>query len=356
MIGDKEKSQIDMYDVFGYLAPGFMLLSSLIVTASLIHNDISILPLYVSIKDATAPIFIALTILALALSYMLGHMIATLAEMVFERIFVEEIFGYPYRKLVLGAPKKNNNPSADFYRVLISLFIIIGFTVTAFPYLHREATAAAQEWIYLLLKFFLALVAIRWVERMISHQFRFKKGVYVWLNGKASRLSAIEPELKVVRKYAFNFPLKLCSIPFSIAEGFLRNFLRLDNPLSPRTREKFIELFKKEFGIDIVADEVGTDIYWLTYWKVTEDSEHLRDRLYKFLSLYGMTRNASAALFMSAIIFSLPNYYFSEPNAHLALMSILLYLSSGIMSLRYYYLYYNYYSKSLFRAFVSLKS
>ncbi len=335
MIGDKEKSQVDMYDVFGYLMPGFVVFSASILSIGYWHN-INVKQIFDLIKGLQPGQFISLSILGLAFSYIAGHVVATISEAIFDRIFVEKIFGYPFETLFhdKSSRERMHSIKKNFYRVLLTLLYVISFLVIFHPLFGANIVGNAIYFLSLALG---GIIILKWIENWSEKKKidEFPSSVHFLL-----RLS----------KKTFSLLLLILSAPFQVAETLIRNFLGLDRKFSPELIEEFKKQFEACTGLKYSL-ALGSDIYWLTYWHVTDRSPYMRDRLYKFLSLYGLTRNSSIALFISAIIVAIPSYY-KETGIHSIVLNLSFLSLSFVMSVRYYYLYYNYYSKSLYRSFV----
>ncbi len=344
MIGDKEKSQIDMYDVFGYLVPGFLVVSSIALSVGYWHS-IDLKQIFYLIKDLRAGQFVSLLILGLVFSYIVGHVVATISEIVYDRIFVEKIFGYPYESLFRKKDTKKRIflIKKNFYRSILSIIYFCSLVIIFNPVIDIPKEEIYST-VFVLSFAFVFLLLLKWIENWVERKEKYGFKI-LKENTAISRLLSI-------MMWLFSCVFFLLSIPFQLLESIIRNFLGLDRQFPEKVIDKFKERFYDSMGLEF-SFKLGTDIYWMTYWYVTEHSPYIRDRLYKFLSLYGLARNSSVALYLSAIIMSIPSY-FGETGIHSIILCAFFLFLSFVMSIRYYYLYYNYYSKSLYRSLLAL--
>ena len=271
--------------------PGFIVFSASVLAISYWHQ-FNIYQLFNLIRTLGASQYISLTIIGLTFSYIAGHFVATVAEAIFDRIFVEKIFGYPYKVLFSRNEKSDLfSIKKNFYRSMVSIVYLQIIIIILHPVLIKYNPRDIVFYLFVLVVF---LLMVKWTENWGK---RKNLGYFpIWARSP----------LKFVRKF-YAFTLFVLSMPFHIAEVLIRNFLGLDKPFSNELARQFKEQFQKCTGMPY-SKALGPDIYWLTYWHVTDRSPYMRDRLYKFLSLYGLTRNASVALYISAVIISIPSY------------------------------------------------
>jgi hypothetical protein len=85
---------IDTYDFFAYLIPGLICLTtiSLAVTQTL-GQSIQAQLIWIHSLDTNE--FLCYAIVFVASGYLLGHAVATIAALFYDRILVSKIFGYP---------------------------------------------------------------------------------------------------------------------------------------------------------------------------------------------------------------------------------------------------------------------
>lgn len=145
------------------------------------------------------------------------------------------------------------------------------------------------------------------------------------------------------------------SIPFNIFAHFIEHFVGLNESFDANFIQKYSEQFTKTFGLPLDKN-TGTNIYWLSYCAVTNESEHLKNMLRHFLRLYGFARNLSTSFYIVFLLVVLEVLFVNGNSLLMKTGGILFFGLSFIMLTRYYYLYYNYYSKIVFRSFVYLRS
>lgn len=334
-LGDKDKSQIDLYDTFGYLVPGAILVFFSMLSILAWHN-VGIDQALTFISNVSATLYITSIIFLLTASYIGGHLIASIAEIIFDRIFVGKIFEYPYINLFFEKNRSKNK--ANFYRAFITLVYVECIAVSLIPYTNYNFIPYLAS---LIPSFTIIFLLLRWLQKIgIKHKNAIKP---------AFLTSSLRTISHVLNIFAF-----ILSRPFALLENFLNKLLGFDSAFPEKIKENFRDKFSEDFG-ELDKDEMRSEIYWLPYWKVTEESEHMRERLNKFLSLYGMMRNSSVSLFVSAMILSLPGFFY-KVDYHLPYIGTALLVLSVVLSIRYYYIYYHYYSKSVFRTYLIMKN
>ncbi|UCZ55621.1 hypothetical protein LGV61_07735 [Desulfurispirillum indicum] len=169
MLGDKERSQVDMYDVFGYLVPGMILLLAVALVFQIIH-DVKFISVFIFIKDLSLGLYVTLTVFFLLLSYIIGHIIATLSEFIFDRIFVEKILGYPYKNILFGRKdysiysewrsNKKLVVTGSFYRILVMAIFLIGISLV-----YSESSSTVPQFTVIGLVI-VVMIIVRWIENI----------------------------------------------------------------------------------------------------------------------------------------------------------------------------------------------
>ena len=151
-------------------------------------------------------------------------------------------------------------------------------------------------------------------------------------------------------KYFFRRPLcfmaNYCFDLFS--KGVLSAF-KMYKPFTEDFQKMFIEKFERIFKINPL--EIDTEIHWLTRSYLCQNSPTSNELIERWLTLYSFARNLAGAfmlLFFYNIVLN------EKDNPNFIYWNLFTITGFMIFLLRYYHLYYNYYSKYIFRAFVTL--
>lgn len=248
-----------------------------------------------------------------------------------------KIFGYPYRILIFDDHSHQKDSIANFYRSIVFLFYIgIG------AYISRRLFGHDAVIVSLIIgAIFIILTLLHVIERSIKPE----------VGDVASIRNKIHKTLDFILKWVTLF----FAFFYKGGESSIKTIMDLDRPLTKQVRQLIIKQVNEIYGIDVESkkeDPIGTEIYWLIYFRSIETLPIMRAYTYKWFILSGLHRNVGGALIMAAIFVSLPAI--SEENSvFFSYISLCLFASSMIMSVRYYFIYYNYFSKSVFRSFVA---
>jgi len=133
----------------------------------------------------------------------------------------------------------------------------------------------------------------------------------------------------------------------------LYDMLSINRPFSTKFKKEYERIFKDFSSID--ADKAGTENYWLCYCYIRSHSAQLDGVVRNFLHMYSFARNVCSAIYI-VLIFNLVIIYFHSipPSLFLIIWLIMLLMTALLLLVRYYYLYSSYYSKFIFRSFVTL--
>jgi hypothetical protein len=298
--------------------------------------------------DWVFAVFVGLGILAAA--YAVGHVIASYSALLVDRVLVAKGHGYPFANLLNTTPDAHEETKRRFYRGLFFWFNLVLFCEAVVIAL---ATANHSP---VLLEWFLRAVFI---------------AVVVGVVAKAMLKKTTEPQWAARLLGSFVKPYDWIAAGVSRAIETKRGF-------DPEFVNVFWCRFKNVFGEQLMKrTDPSTNTFWLTYCHVTASSPVFRAALDNWLKLYIFSRNLATALFCAFIYCTFWYWLHSgatfiywteltlwqpigDPRAvesaakGLALLPFTLLIAGYIMLVRYYYLYYAYFSKFVFRAFVYL--
>lgn len=149
-------------------------------------------------------------------------------------------------------------------------------------------------------------------------------------------------------KWLFSWFLKPFTWGFDLILKSILCILRMQKPFTREFQDLFVKKFVETFKMS--PSGVDTEVHWLTYSYLCQNDPDSMVRIRRWLTQYSFARNVSTAfilLFFFNIIMS------KIDNPAFLYWSLATGAGSILFLLRYYYLYYNYYSKYIFRAFMT---
>ncbi len=350
-VSDIFVSKFNAYDAFGYFIPGGVLLIGLCVLSwAKVSEEILNLNQYFLISDmhnTNWQFFISAIPIILLLVYVLGHFVASVSAILIDKLIVERTLGYPVYRLFGKILDYEECPvlryahrCQQFYKSLLMLFVI----TVAFASIHANNVYSiffgVTFIVVLVLKLFFSMFCLKdWhdptsIRNNRSRQMRMANCIWT------------KCRLLLWPFYGFLFPLVVYTV--------LSLLFRMCKPFETVFQESFAKKFNETFDLNI--KEAGTNIYWLTYSYLHQNDKNNVPLIRHWLNLYSFARNLSASFFL-LFIYGIYLLKFSEYSEKTVVAKWCLCFGIGavVFWLRYYYLYYNYYSKYLFRAFLSLK-
>ncbi|WP_461211097.1 hypothetical protein [Desulfocurvus sp. DL9XJH121] len=335
---DIEKSlfRIDSYDFFGYLAPGILSFMAIIVSSVQVIKKYSMLEaidhIIVFANKLDMDVFIFLSIIFIISSYVVGHLTGSMSSSLFEKTIVGKIFGYPYSSIIFNK-ETNQSFSSWYYRAFISLVYLVSLLYVACGFNIKIKFDALSMNFILYPYCVVGTVLI----------------VLVFMKSIDTRVT-----IKITEDNKFHrFMFLLCKIfghPFYITERINYHFQGQIRTFPKPFVEKIKVRYKELFGVEL-TEEVKTEAYWAIFWFVSNSNVFVRDRLNKWLVLYGFMRNMSFSALISSIIIVVPKRFVESEGLLPVGVGLVLLVLSVVFSFRYYYLYFGYYSKTIFRVF-----
>lgn len=365
---EKATNPLTAFDFFGYLAPGgtLLLLMYLFETwARALDGKLEVAQLHTPVWTASrmlrpghddwvlSAVFVVVLI---ALSYITGHIVASVASVAIDRTLVAKGYGYPFIALLAldENPLRTTPVAKVFYRGLffwLNAYLLLRYAAMFLQGAgHRLGSAVWPE------------VGARIVGDLLV--------VFIVMKVVASFRYA--PPTSLRRRFLeWKFPhwiekascwslSHLFVPPFDLTASFLSRYLLTREPLSTALQKKYRSLFEKRFGMK--PEEVDTENFWFSYMYLREKSSTLSGVAQNWLQLYSFSRNLSASFYLFFL------YGFLWVGTHIAKIAawsdyrvgvllaapLLGFLLAVIMLTRFYYLYASYFTKFIFRAFVFL--
>lgn len=321
----------DLYDFFGYLFPGIIFGTCVTFFLGEFYP-----PIYESYQSFIfqynqAPFllgsFVALS--GIVILYALGHFIATISHIIIDRVLIDGVEGYPINFL-LKIPRETREYSESTFKYLFTTYNLL---------LVMPVFILDEKQLHTILMILFIIISCLILQRIIVMLVRFK--------GEGRVLSRKLGDQNVFR--IFLWPSRYFIDPII---AFFRKLLGLDR----RFPDSFIAMYKKLFHErfnPLEANDVGSENYWLPAFHAVANNRSHEKTLQTWLHLYGFSRNASAAFYLSSSL--IVGHLFFNPEMHTSFIRIQLgiqWLLAVILGLRYWILYSHYYSKGVIRAFV----
>jgi len=326
---DGSLPRFDAYDVFGYLIPGVVLSSGIYIhlqgsgMKETIHEVFGTLPAS-GLDFSKWPPLVAITgFLAFAL-YVVGHVVAAFGAALLDKLVVERTQGFPYEQLF----NKLQDWVTPYERGKRSLYkVTFSIGIGCLVWMAARGPTRVSVMISAGSVLFFLFVPLELYRK-------------AWGGGKPS----VPPERLL-------WYLHVPAIPFDL---FLRVFVGVfmrRKSFRNETQKKFAELFKQTFNVD--PCHVATDVFWLTYAYLCQNQRSTAALLQHWLRLYAFARNLAAA-FLLLYVYGLCTHRYVKNHEF---NHTVWYLATGLPFLlfgaRFYHIYYNYYSKFTFRAFIT---
>lgn len=369
---DDEKTNIfselknfwDAYDIFGYIVPAIVFTFLLIPILPRFMNIRNFMEFLSSnsevIKSINWMVSFFIVSLFIVILYVIGHIIASASSIIFDRMISRHVIGYPYRFFFkaenvtlkddhpfwcvkpLSETKLEDFPLSDKEDKVLFITTVIGFFFLIF-WPHILAT--------ILLWPFVGVTIIPIIIIKINRKIRrgiFDREKKAGKHNKRAESSSVITYYRMLGKNArWEKWIDILSNIFVRLEfNFLREWIHLWTPFPPQVQEKFERTFYRKFHLDQIK-EAGTENYWFPLILMEKEHPSVCNNIRKFRSLYGFARNLSMAFLLSFIIYLIfpVSIWFKSGT----------FVLGNIFLLRYIYLFYNYYSKYIFRAFIALE-
>ena len=301
------------YDFFGYLLPGTLFSLGILVV---FYDKIEFWISKYNSLGISIPFTVVLTMLMAAGLYFVGQIIGCIGHIIYDRMIVRNILGYPFYR-ILGWKYK----SCDEFSWWSYVVVIVGSFGILLPFFVRYYIV-----FIVMLVLFVILLILKWNKDQ-SEQGKCKF-------------------LKKCLKTLLNVFCETTATNVGVNEAIQNKFMM---KLKKRTG-----LRKKHF-----CKEYGSDIYWVTYIDLMKAKNPCHQgKISNWLDMYGCLRNYSCAFLLLATIEQIRIYasFFCECSEGFvfedyAVLVGFLFLSF-LLFVRYWIMYYSYYSKYIIRAYV----
>jgi len=388
------RTPLTPYDVLGYLVPGGMFLAAIAafeayIRQSSLHANPSLhTPVFTALDRLTngaiihlpkgaiieAPWAIQALILLIAgaVAYTIGHIIASFSALAIDRWYVVKAHGYPFR-FQLGLDSSSSATySSKFHRGfffwLNFYFVLRFFTLPQGLPLSDFLPQAFQSWtpqalstdnLYSVAQVVGWLLIIMIVAKTILNIDEYFGGPI----RTALRSGKLGTDVFVVLKGA----LIGVALPGLAVTWWLSEYLHTREPLDPLTARLFRRRLFKMLGVKRTTRDqekllYSSSTFWFAYMHVRASSVAVSEPVENWLRLYGFARNLAAALYLAFLYCLLwwliqgSRVELTSVEAHYSILvlPLLYFVASFLVLLRYYYLFACYFTKYILRSFVYL--
>lgn len=358
---EKVKIPISAYDIFGYFIPGAIALLAAYFFEFLTNLQLTkpidlYLPLLTAFNVSGEAVFdvnqwvlsVMFFIAILIIIYIIGHIVSSLSSFCIDRVLIFKGYQYPYQ-ILLGLKNDTKDLSRSFYRGLFFWVNVWLLLVYLFVILYN------QEWLEQTINWLsLYIVGVILLKVMISNPPIIPSRWMQWIESK-SPISLLAKKVDGLPRF---FIGKLFAGPYDFITTYLSNFIGSRKPFEQEFIESYKKLFLLKFGLEV--EKAVTNNYWFCAGYIAEKSPALNAIVVNFLHMYSYARNVSTAFYLAFLYcfvsLFLQGQLFQSLNHNLALFTLPLvfFFLSLVMLTRFYYLYFCYYSKFIFRAFYVL--
>lgn len=337
------------YDFFGYILPGTLFSLGLFF---ILKDCIDLTSFLDTIKNVNTVFAILISLGALALLYFVGQIVGCFSHLLYDRLMVRNIIGYPFQYILSLKPRPD-----DSVRITYLLFILSVLSIMISPEIYEflisyEFTTVHYGWVVSIVfsSIFVVLFAISFVLRILL--------VF-------SKMRRMNNSDAVIRKANGNSiendgtMKKICSVVARLSWYVffpLRKITSTDTKIHPEMRKRFISKMKEQTGVDLcTVKEYTSDAYWMTYISLLKSDVKHDSKIGNWLNLYGCLRNYSCAFFLLIFIGSVQQWMqmidgcVNLSNTKFILISFVL---GTVLFIRYWIIYFSYFTKYIIRAYV----
>lgn len=354
--GGTGRMPFNLYDFFGYIFPGAYTGLMLLLISSKSNSRLGFL-----IETANDAVYRSDSVLAsvvsatllLIIAYSLGHIVATISHIAIDRLLVSGILGYPLERYLgsqVESPAASAKRSTSVYIFIVLLLMLIG-PVLLYHFGDKiSLNTRCREELYMMCNpnYYRGL---GWILL----------GLLMLKAGRAFLASPPyrqAPATKLENSWGKWF-LILYAMPgkWILAPCIytLETFLGTERQIAPDLMKAFREKFKKRF--DLGVQNLGTEVYWLTYFHLNRREASSVSMLNNWLHIYSFSRNMAAACFalLLYILYRLHTMRSGDYELLLVTYVFNFYLMMFFV-FRYWMIYTTYYTKSIIRIFYASAS
>lgn len=387
-VPERYRLPLTAYDFLGYLVPGAALLLSMFIfelwgrrlpssvfnPGQSFHSPImTVLSIHSSIEASSWALQAIFLVAIAALSYICGHIIASVSSLFIDRVLIYKGYGYPYETLLGISPfSEKERPFGEFSRcfyrglllwpnaIIILFYFSITFANTRFEL--KNSDTPLLLWCFQQLYNVVMLMA-RNVELLVA-AYIIVIVLKIILSSSKNQKHFWNPESMDTQLHdrVLWFTTYVWAGLYELVTKFLSMYLNTREHFDDCFKDNYRTHFKKQFKMD--PYHAKTNNFWLPLLYVKHNSQQCGDQADNWLRLYGFSRNLAAAFYLS-FLYGVASFVWQSKKVHVGMWShyqvkilmmipIIYLILSCIMLFRFYYLYVHYYTKYVFRSFIFL--
>ncbi|WP_155887509.1 hypothetical protein [Paucidesulfovibrio longus] len=331
--------RLNWYDFFGLLAPGILFSILALICTIQIKYRIGLIESFTKVGLATseleAPMTLVVIFVAVIVAYIIGHIIASLATLFIERIFLGKILQHPINVIVFYQ-NPQRDLSSTYYRAVVVIIYMCLFCYLVEVRIPDNSLYILDIFSGAPLCCFLgSLYFIVIILKMFGDL----------LQGRSTR------RLKKYHKNVY-FILQILGAPFFTSEKMVIQFLGLAQAFPYDVQSALRNKYKKVFGRRI-NEALLTEAFWSVYWHITSVNLYVRTNIEKLQNLYLLMRNMSFVALCSSVLLVLPEKFGGCSSDFMRNLAVFMFLLSFVFVIQFYYYFWQF-SITVFRTFIYL--
>lgn len=311
-----------------------------------VNNVLSI----ITSKDTNLLISLSAFIFVIAVVYLIGNLNATISHIVFDRTLVRNIIGYPIFS-ILNIPN-NVRLFSKAINLYISLALLAILLLPIFK-IWLPHNMSVKILILFSMVAIVALILLRILWAILERYF---------VNNNNAEYPRLD-DLKRAKAFLGFMHTTFC-FPFTIIYKTVFKLSSLIIGSDKLISKEIVDKFKRNIYIkfEIDANNLGTDNYWLSIILMDKECPNISAKLNNWLNLYGFLRNLATVMLL--LCMQIGFYLFlqskhigyillrtSDTKVFTTVLFVVLFSSFVLLSIRYWIIYKNYYTKYLVRSF-----
>lgn len=334
------------YDFFGYLLPGTLFSFGV---AYVFWDDLPLKNWLLQKHEINAFVVVLVLLGLLAGLYFIGQIIGGISHLLYDRLLVRNIIGYPFQYILDLKPRPE-----DSMRVVYLLLAFGGLQVVLAPTIYEllcKYFTQSESWHGIII--WLSICGLLFLCSFVLRT--------ILVCSRLSRLDDQGHEVKPAAEGSIEKDPHLASLCHGIVRKFsylfvlLRKISSTDTKVNEAIRNKFIERIRTEYEIDLEKeDKYTSDAYWIAYIGLLNTDQKHDAKIANWLNLYGCLRNYSCSFFILSIIVATNQWIemWTEKTVISDTITLGVFLIlSFVLFIRYWIIFFGYYSKYIIRAF-----
>lgn len=338
------------YDFFGYLLPGTLFSFGI---AYVFWDELPLKEWLFQKHEINAFVVVLVLLGLLAGLYFIGQIIGSISHLLYDRLLVRNIIGYPFQYILNLKPRPE-----DSMRITYLLLLVCALQYILAPSLYEllcNFFSFAQENAWKCVVVWVAFWTVAFVGAFILRLCLVCYRISL-MDNQGNIVKKKDPNKKTVENDGLM--KMLCRVGVRILwylSVLLRKISSTDTKVNDEVRKKFIDRVKTDYKIDLEKeDKYNSDAYWIAYIGLLNTDQKHDAKITNWLNLYGCLRNYSCSFLILSIVVVIGQW--TEMLADKTVISDTITLGvflilSFVLFIRYWIIFFGYYSKYIIRAF-----